>query len=81
MVFISNGSDRHVVLENVRWSTFQALLRDLGQRRARVSYDRGTLEILSPSKCHEGLSRLLGKLYKASETALVREFRVKLRGR
>jgi Uma2 family endonuclease len=61
MALISPSLERRVVLENVSWSTFQALMADLGPHRGRIAYDRGTLEIMSPSKKHERLKSLLGR--------------------
>lgn len=55
----------HVVLHNIRWPTFEALLDDLGDQRGRIAYDRGTLEIMSPSKQHEALKTLIGRLIEA----------------
>ena len=51
----------HVVLQNIRWQTFEALLEDLGDHRGRIAYDGGTLEITSPSPKHEALKSLLGR--------------------
>jgi len=50
------------VLENIRWSTYEALLDDIDDRHGRISYDRGVLEIMSPSKLHEKITELLGRL-------------------
>jgi Putative restriction endonuclease len=57
-------SQRSVVsLQPVTWQTYQALLSDLGDHRsARLSYDRGTLEIKLPSKLHELVNRLLERI-------------------
>lgn len=53
----------HVLLENVSWKTYAALLADLGERRRyRMFYDRGLLEIISPSSKHEKLKKLIGRL-------------------
>ena len=53
----------HILLENVSWPTYEALLTDLGdQRRHRIFYDRGSLEIMSPSSDHENLKKLIGRL-------------------
>ncbi len=65
MVFMSTVSapERdHVILHNIRWETFLALLEDLGEHRGRLTYDRGTVEIVSPTKKHESLKRLIGRL-------------------
>lgn len=54
---------QQVVLQNVTWHTYQALLADLGeQRAARLTYDQGTLEIKMPSKLHEIINRLLERI-------------------
>lgn len=52
-----------VVLHNVSWQTYQALLADMGEHRAtRLAYDRGILEIKMPSKLHELINRLLERI-------------------
>lgn len=52
-----------VVLHNIGWKTYQALLADMGEHRsARIAYDRGTLEIKMPSKLHELINRLLERI-------------------
>ncbi len=61
-----------VVLHDVTWPTYQALLADMGAHRsARLAYDRGTLEIKLPSKLHELINRLLERMI----TALTEELR------
>lgn len=53
----------HCVLHGVSWHTYMALLKDLEDRPGlRVTYDRGTLEIMSPSERHENLKSLLGRM-------------------
>ena len=43
-----------VLLENVNWSEFEAILEDLGEHRSsRIAYDRGKLEIMTPQLEHE----------------------------
>ena len=52
-----------VVLHNVSWQTYQALLADMGEHRAtRLAYDHGILEIKMPSKLHELINRLLERI-------------------
>jgi Uma2 family endonuclease len=51
-----------VLLENISWSTFEALLADLGEHRGRLAYSEGALEIVSPSEDHQHVGRLLGRL-------------------
>lgn len=46
--------DQRVLLRNVGWETYERLLAEREERRApRFFYDRGVLEILSPSAEHE----------------------------
>ena len=50
------------VLYDIDWKTYTRLLRIFEQsgRRFRLTYDRGTLEIMSPLWQHEGPTDLLG---------------------
>lgn len=50
------------VLYDIDWHTYTRLLRALGgQRRFRITYDRGILEMMSPLWEHEGPTYLLGR--------------------
>jgi Uma2 family endonuclease len=53
------------VLYDVRWQTYEALLADRGDHGPRIFYDQGTLEIMSPSRKHERLKELIGRLIEA----------------
>ncbi len=56
-------AEERVVLNGVPWQTFEHLLTVLGDRRgARLTYDRGALEIMSPLYRHENAKRLIGRL-------------------
>ncbi len=57
--------ETRVVLSNISWATFEALLAETDQRSTRFAYDRGILEIMSPSVEHEWYHRLLGRLVEA----------------
>ena len=47
-------ADDCVVLLHVRWDTYERLLGDDEERRIpRMTYDRGVLELVTPSKPHE----------------------------
>jgi Uma2 family endonuclease len=63
------GGHGPVVLDGVRWQTYQALLDDLGGRRIRLTYDRGALEIMAPLFRHESYAGVLGQLVKALAAA------------
>ena len=48
-----------VHLQNVTWDEFESILDELGEHRsARIAYDRGTLEIMTPLPEHE-ISKVL----------------------
>jgi Uma2 family endonuclease len=50
------------VLYGIDWQTYTRLLRAFeGRRRIRLTYDRGTLEIMAPMLEHEGPSYLMGR--------------------
>ncbi len=43
-----------LLLHDISWQEFEAILEDLGEHRsARIAYDRGTLEIMTPLPEHE----------------------------
>ncbi len=55
--------EQRVVLQNVSWQCFAYLLDELGENRAaRLAYDQGMLEIMSPLMPHEHSKRLIEKL-------------------
>jgi Uma2 family endonuclease len=57
--------ETRVVLSNISWATYEAILADSDSCGKRFVYDRGTLEIMSPSAEHEWYHRLLGRLVEA----------------
>ena len=51
-------AEARVVLPNVSWETYERLLTDLSDCSApRLTYDRGKLEIMSPTAKHEQVNR------------------------
>jgi Uma2 family endonuclease len=56
------GAAQSFLLYNVPWDDYEAMLSVVGDRRIRVTYDRGTLELMSPSVQHEGFGYLLGRI-------------------
>lgn len=55
-----------VILENVSWQTFKALLADIGDNRAcRFAYDQGMLEIMAPYQEHEAPKIMIGSFIEA----------------
>ncbi len=63
MATVLTPVNQTVVLENVSWRTYERLLQDLADSSApRLTYDRGVLEIMSPTPEHERLNRTLAQL-------------------
>ncbi len=46
-------STNSVQLSGITWQTYERLLMELSDRRLRLTYNRGSLEIMSPSPEHE----------------------------
>jgi Uma2 family endonuclease len=59
-------------LSGISWQTYESLLQELGDRRLRLTYYRGDLEIMSPSPEHELSKEVLGRFVEtlAEETDL-----------
>ena len=63
METIKSPAEQKVFLSNVSWETYERLLEDhLDSSAPRFTYDRGMLEILSPSPEHEAYNRSLALL-------------------
>ena len=66
---------QRVLLENVSWQEFEAILEELGEHRAaRVAYDNGILEIMTPLPEHERNKEIISDLVKALLEELDIEF-------
>ncbi|WP_414542717.1 Uma2 family endonuclease [Nostoc sp. CCY0012] len=64
MIGVKNRADR-VVLYNISWQQFENLLQDLGESRAaRIAYDDGNLEIMTPLPEHEHYKEVISDLVK-----------------
>jgi Uma2 family endonuclease len=54
-------TDQRIILHNVSWETYGRLLEERGEERVpRFVYDRGELEIVSPSAEHERVGYYVG---------------------
>ncbi|MCP3997098.1 MAG: Uma2 family endonuclease [bacterium] len=62
MATVEGQTVGQVVLYNVAWSAYEALLAGTDRSGTRFTYSRGTLEIMSPSREHERLKRLIGRM-------------------
>ncbi len=58
-------SMEHVLLYDVSWEAYEAILEAMGDRRFRHSYDRGVLEIMSPLKRHDRAKKILSRMIEA----------------
>jgi Uma2 family endonuclease len=62
--------------KNVSWQEFEVILEELGNHRAaRLAYDNGILEIMTPLPEHEDNKEIIGDLVKALLEELNIEFR------
>lgn len=48
-------------LSGISWQTYETLLEELSDRRLRLTYNRGNLEIMAPSPEHEFSKTLMGR--------------------
>ncbi|MEH2247801.1 Uma2 family endonuclease [Nostoc sp.] len=70
MLLTERRADR-VVLYNISWQQFENLLVDLGESRAaRVAYDDGALEIMTPLPEHEYYKEIIGDIIKDTAEVL-----------
>lgn len=53
---------QHIVLDHVSWELYEHLLREIGNRPIRLTYDQGTLEIMSPLSEHESAKKTIARL-------------------
>ncbi|MCG8365542.1 MAG: Uma2 family endonuclease [Pseudanabaenales cyanobacterium] len=62
---LSPGS--HLLIENVSWEQYEALLAELGEERLvpRINYCRNTLELMAPLPAHERPNRIIADIVKA----------------
>jgi len=59
---IATSAAQRILLTGIRWQTYEAILRDIGNRPIRLTYDRGALEIMAPTFNHERCKRQLGRI-------------------
>lgn len=63
METVKTPAEQRVVLHNIGWDTYERLLADHENNSApRLTYDRGELEIMSPSPEHERFNRRIAQL-------------------
>ncbi len=59
-------AENRVLLSGISWATFESLLAESKNPGTRFTYDRGYLEMMSPSREHERLKRYIGRMIEAA---------------
>ncbi len=58
--------DQRIILRDVSWKEFEMMLAIRGDRAGvRMTYLKGDLELMSPSRSHEGIKKTLARLLEA----------------
>jgi Uma2 family endonuclease len=65
MSTIQAAPGNRLVLYNVPWTTYKRLLRMFDESHVRMTYDQGTLEIMTLTYGHESYAYLLGRFIDA----------------
>jgi Uma2 family endonuclease len=74
---VKGPAEQRVLLHDTSWETYERLLNERGDRRVpRLAYDRGELEIMSPSSEHESTAYFVALLV----AVLAEEMRVNAYG-
>ena len=50
------------VFYDIGWEGYQAILKLLGDRKVRTTYDRGSMELMAPHWSHERFGNLIGRM-------------------
>lgn len=53
---------QHIVLEDVSWDQYEALLEQNAEQHFQLTFDQGRLEIMSPLPKHEWVKQLVGAM-------------------
>src|SRR4051812_24072864 len=53
---------QHIVLDDVSWAFYEHVLKEIGDRQIRVTYDDGRIEIMSPLSEHEMAKKPIARL-------------------
>ncbi|HEX7448513.1 MAG TPA: CHC2 zinc finger domain-containing protein [Pirellulales bacterium] len=67
--------ETRVLLRGISWEVYESLRDNESNNHLRMTYDRGTLEIMSPSDEHEWVKRLIGRMIEA----ITEELRIPVR--
>jgi Uma2 family endonuclease len=76
MATVATRPQQQVTLQGVGWATYQSLLKDLeNDSGKRLTYDRGTLEIMVPLPPHESYKKLIGRFVETATEEAETEIR------
>jgi len=56
------AAEPRFLLNGVSWEFYETCLAEIGNRHVKLTYRRGKLEMMSPSREHERCKRLLGRM-------------------
>ncbi len=59
---IARPQAQRFLLRDVGWEGYQAMLKIVGDRPIRLTYDRGDLELMAPLSIHERYKSLFGRM-------------------
>jgi Uma2 family endonuclease len=62
MIALTEQLERRILLHGISWETYESLRDAEENYHLRMTYDRGALEIMSPSRKHERISYLVGRM-------------------
>jgi Uma2 family endonuclease len=62
MIAVRERVDQQFVLHSVSWEGYETLLREIGDRHLRMTYDDGELEFMTLSLGHENAGEWIGRL-------------------
>ena len=55
-------AEQRILLTNITWAGYEAMVDHWAERRVRISYLEGLVELMSPGIRHEGPTNLLGRM-------------------
>jgi Uma2 family endonuclease len=63
-------AESRILLSGISWATFESLAAESRAHGTRFTYDRGYLEMMSPSREHERLKHLIGRIIEVATEEL-----------
>jgi Uma2 family endonuclease len=61
MATVQTAAEQRVLLHDVSWKVYETLLKECDERPIRMTYDHGSLEIMTLSHGHERYGKLLAR--------------------